>query len=74
MISIYRARQILESKQEVDLKVWDNEGNIVEMRNVVCSSSYKENNTFNLLCTISREVRKIRAWNIIELNGEEVCL
>nr|DAM84460.1 MAG TPA: hypothetical protein [Caudoviricetes sp.] len=41
---------------------------------MVCTSSYHENNTFNLLHTQSGEVRKIRAWNIFELNGEEVCL
>lgn len=74
MISIYKVRQILESKQEVNLRYWNREGEVVEANNVVCTSSYREGNTFNLLHTISREVRKVRAWNIFELNGEEVCL
>lgn len=74
MKSIYKVRQILENKQEVDLKYWDKEGNVVEANKVVCTSSYREGNTFNLLHTISREVRKVRAWSIFELNGEEVCL
>lgn len=74
MLSIYKARQILESKQEVNLKYWDKEGNIITANQVICTSSYHENNTFNLLHTQSGEVRKIRAWNIFELNGEEVCL
>lgn len=74
MLSIYKVRKILESKREVNLKHWDNEGNVIEANGVVCTSSFHENNTFNLLYTVSREVRKIRAWNILELNGEEVCL
>ena len=74
MISIYNVRVILESKKEVDLKYWDKEGNIVEANGVVCTSSYKENNTFNLLHVISKEVRTIRAWNIFEFNGVEVML
>lgn len=74
MISILKVRQILESKQEVCIKYWDKDGNVVTADKVVCTSSYHENSTFNLLHTVSREVRKIRAWNIIELNGEEVCL
>lgn len=74
MVSIYKVRQILESKQEVSLKFWDKDGNVIEANNVVCTSSYFEGNTFNILYTVSREVRKIRAWNIFELNGKEVCL
>lgn len=74
MISIYKARQVLESKQEINLKYWDKEGNVITADQVVCTFSYYENNTFNLLHTRSGEVRKIRAWNIFELNGEEVCL
>ena len=74
MISIYRVRQILESKQEVSLRYWDKAGDIITADHVVCTSGYHENNTFNLLHTQSGEVRKVRAWNIFELNGEEVCL
>ncbi len=74
MLSIYRARQILESKQKVSLKFWDKDGCIIEANDVVCTSSFWEGNTFNILFTVSGEVRKIRAWNIFELNGEEVCL
>ena len=74
MISIYKARKILESKQDVSLKYWDKNGSVIEADQVVCTSSYHANNTVNLLHTTSREVRKIRLWNIFELNGEEVCL
>lgn len=74
MISIYKVRQVLESKQEVSLKYWNKKGQVIEASHVVCASSFHANNTFNLLHTVSEEVRKVRAWNIIELNGEEVCL
>lgn len=74
MMSIYKVRRVLKSKQEVSVKYWDREGDVIEADRVVCTSSYHENNTFNLLHIVSREVRKVRAWNVFELNGEEVCL
>lgn len=74
MITIKQARKILESKQEVSIKYWTKAGDIIEANKVVCSSSFFKNNTFNLLYVESREVRTVRAWNIFELNGQEVCI
>jgi hypothetical protein len=74
MISNYEARQLLESQQEVNIKYWTKKGEVIATGKVVCTSSFKKNNTFNILFIESREVRKLRAWNIFELNGQEVCI
>lgn len=74
MITNYEARQLLESKQEVIIKYWTKAGDIISCDQVVCTSSFHKNNTFNILFIESREVRKLRAWHIFELKGEEVCL
>lgn len=74
MLHITEARKVLESKDPLDISFWKKNGEIVHASNVVCTSSFFEGNTFNILFTESREVRKIKALLIFSINGEEVYL
>jgi len=74
MISIAQARNIIESKEPVDITFWKKNGEIVHAKNVVCTSSNFGNNTFNIKFIDSEEVRKIKALLIFNINGEEVFL
>lgn len=74
MIHIKHVRKILNEHDPVNLKFWKRNGDIVEANNVVCTSSYFENDTVNLKFMNSEEFRKIRVLSIFELNGEEVCI
>ena len=74
MISIAQARQIIESKEPVNLSFWKKDGEIVNAKNIVCTSSNYGNNTFNLKFLNSGEIRKVKALLIFDVNGEEVCL
>ena len=74
MIHIANARKILNEHNPVNLKFWKANGEIVEAKNVVCTSSFFKNDTVNLKFLNSGEFRKIRVSTIFELNSEEVCL
>lgn len=75
MISLHNVRKFLDSGMEVDsMKVWTAEGDILEYKNVRCTSSNYKRNTFNLLFLESGEVRTVRAYNIFEFNNKEVMI
>ena len=74
MLSIFNVKKQLETKVPANLKFWDKDGQVIEANEVVCTSSYNENNTINLLFTISRVSRTVRILSIFEFNGVEVCL
>lgn len=72
-ITLKLARVRMETGEPFDVSFWKKNGDIVEAKGVVCTSSYFEKNTFNLLFP-NGEFRKVRAWNIFNLNGKEVCI
>lgn len=74
MIHLKAARQILESHEPCDIKFWKEDGEIVDATNVVCTSSYFKNDTFNIKFMESKEFRKVQAFLIHEINGLEVYL
>lgn len=74
MIHLKAAREILESHKPCDLKFWKADGEIVDAPNVVCTSSYFKNDTFNIKFLDSNEIRKVQAFLIFEINGKEVYL
>lgn len=74
MIHIDDVRANLNSKKECDIVFVKKSGEVVRAKNIVCTSSFYQNNTFNILFLQSREVRKIHALLIIQFNGQEVFL
>lgn len=74
MLHLADARKMLDSGQPCDIAFWKRNGEIVYARNVVCTSSNFQRNTFNLKWIASGEIRKIRAILIFNINGEEVFL
>jgi hypothetical protein len=74
MIHIAQVREELAKHQPVSLQFIKKNGDLIQADNVVCTSSYFENDTVNLKFLDSEEFRKIHVCQIIELNGEEVCL
>lgn len=49
-------------------------GEVVTVKEAVCTSSFHENATFNIMILPSMQVRKIRKYSIIEFNGKELYL
>lgn len=47
-------------------------GEVLNAKEVVCTSTFAENRTANILFVDSREVRKISMLSIIRFNDEEV--
>jgi len=47
-------------------------GEVVSVNEAVCTSSFNQANTLNLLFLPSLQVRKIRRISIIEFNGQQV--
>jgi len=74
MLHIGEARQIIESKDPINISFWKQNGEIVHAKNVVCTSSNFERNSFNIKFITSGEIRKIKALLIFNVNGEEVYL
>ncbi len=74
MIHIAQVRKELNKHEPVNLKFWKKSGEIVEANDVVCTSTFFQNDTANLKFMQSEEFRKIKIWNIFEFMGEEVCL
>lgn len=57
-----------------DFKAITLNGELVEGRGVVCTSSNNKNRTRNIKWPESKEMRKFRDISIIELNGQEVTV
>jgi len=74
MIHINDARAILESKQEFSCRVWKRNGEVMNCRNVVCTSTFNAENTATLLFTESRQIRKIRIIALFEINDQEIYI
>lgn len=47
-------------------------GQVVEVKEAVCTSTFSENRSANIMFLPSLEVRKISMLSIIKFNGEEV--
>lgn len=56
------------------VKFWKKDGSIVVANQVICTSDYYENNTFNLKFLESGVFRKVRAITIFEINDMEVFI
>ena len=74
MIHIAQVRKELAKKEPVRMKFYKADGSMVSADNVVMTSSYFQNDTVNLKFLTSGEFRKIHVYQIVEFNGEEVCL
>lgn len=73
-IHISKVRKLLNSHKPVSLKCWTKDGSIMDCKDVICTSSNFEGNTFNIKFIQSGEVRKIKAFFIFEINKQEVIL
>ncbi len=74
MLHLAQARKIIESGDPFDVSFWKRNGEIVDARNVVCTSSYFRGNTFNFKWIESSQFRKVKALLIFNVNGEEIYL
>lgn len=74
VIHINTARKMFEAGDAMDIRFWDSHGNIITASNVICTSSYFENNTINIKFLISKQFRKVRVISIFEVNGMEVFI
>ena len=75
MIHASLLRKILRDKKPFNCRVWNMKtAEILTYNNVVCTSTYFENNTANLLFIDSREIRKVRFICIFEINDEEIYI
>ena len=74
MLHLAQARKIIESGEPFDVSFWKRNGEIVDARNVVCTSSYFHGNTFNFKWLDSSQFRKVKALLIFNVNGEEIYL
>lgn len=72
MIHLGQARKIIESREPINIGFWKRNGEIVFARNVVCTSSFFNGNTFNFKFLDSEQFRKIKAVLIFNINDEEV--
>lgn len=68
-------RKILRDGKPFNCKCWKiGTAEILTYNNVVCTSTFFENNTANLLFVESRQVRKVRIITIFEVNDEEIYI
>jgi hypothetical protein len=74
MIHINQVRSILKSKQPFSCLVWKKNGDILRYNDVVCTSTFFENDTANLKFIQSGQVRKVIIITIFEINDEEVII
>lgn len=75
MLHLDKVRSILNSHEPIDSIVfYKMNGELVIAENVVCTSSYHKGNTFKIKWLNSFSFRDVKAFLIIELNGEEVYL
>lgn len=74
MLHISQVRKILLSKKPFDCKVWKKNGEILNYKNVVCTSTYFRNDTATLLFINSRQIRTVIIVSIFEINDEEVFI
>ena len=54
--------------------VWKSNGEKMFCENVVCTSTFFEKDTANLLFIESREIRKVKIKNFFEFNNQEIYL
>jgi hypothetical protein len=74
MIHLSQARKIIESGDPMAIGFWKENGEEVKAKNVVCTSSNFQRNTFNLKFRDSNQFRKIHAVLVFMVNETEVCL
>ncbi len=75
MMHINSLRESLQ-KNDVpfDCGLWKANGEKMFCRNVVCTSTFFDKDTANLLFVESREIRKVRIKNFFEFNNQEIYL
>ena len=73
MISLWLARQVLDRGEKVDLKFWKKNGEIVDAKQVVCTSSQHASNTFKFKFS-NGQFRDVKAVLLKEINGEEIVI
>jgi len=74
MIHISQVRKLLMTHDPCNLHFWKRNGDTVKADNVICTSSFFENDTVNLKFLNSKEFRKIRVISIFKFNDQEVCI
>jgi hypothetical protein len=74
MWHLNEARKLIESGEPFDLIYIKENGTIMNAKNVICTSSYFNGNTFNLKFLDSNQFRKIHAFLILNVSGEEIYL
>jgi hypothetical protein len=74
LIHINTMREMLKSGEAFSLKFWKTDGAIVSADNVICTSNYHRENTFNLKFLTSGVFRQVRAITVFEFNGMEVFI
>jgi hypothetical protein len=74
MLHLNEARKLIESGDPIDLIYVKENGALMNARNVICTSSFFNGNTFNLKFLDSNQFRKIHAFLIINVSGEEIYL
>ena len=63
------------SGQPFSCRVWKaTTGEVLNYENVVCTSSYFENNTFNVKFIESGSIRKVRMISLFEINDIEIFI
>jgi hypothetical protein len=67
-------RDMLKSGDAVSLKFWREDGEIISLENVICTSSYYHGNSFQLKLLTSNQWRKVRAITVFEINDMEVFI
>ena len=76
MMHINALREALNNNNNIPFScgVWKANGEKMYCRNVVCTSTYFEKDSANLLFIDSREVRKVRIKAFFEYNDQEIYL
>jgi hypothetical protein len=67
-------RTMLKSGERVSIKFWKDTGEIVVADDVICTSSYRHGNSFNIKFLNSGQFRKVKAISIFEINDLEVFI
>ena len=75
MMHINTARKMILSGQPFSCRVWKaTTGEVLNYENVVCTSSYFDNNTFNVKFIESGSIRKVRMISLFEINDIEIFI
>lgn len=73
-LSIQSARKVLDGPDSFNIEFWTKEGKLIRWDNVICTSTYFENNTAKILSETSGEFRTVRVNNIKSINGKIIQL